>query len=197
MHFLNSWTGATIGRFFGLHDDQSEWNPAGTLPPNRETLGYLRISRVDPNNNNDNNGDSMTVITPPENSPTQSPPEQRRERRNGRWGLGGFSNTIRNLRKKKDPTREEVMKTLPSFWPVMTVLIALIEVGMLIATIATGRLAPIRFTPETNTSTIRGFGGTSDFSSREILPNFFIGTSKASLIHAGAMYSPVSRIIYS
>ena len=84
------------------------------------------------------------------------------------------------------------MKTLPTFWPVMTILIAIVEVGLLIAAIVTGGLAPIRFTPETITGTVIGFDNISDSGYREVVPNFFIGTSKEALIHTGAMYTPVS-----
>ena len=142
--------------------------------------------------------ENLAVITPPVGSspmdgpsPADSPSQQRRGKRKRKWGVSGVSDTIRRIR-GKNPTRDEVMKTLPTFWPVMTVLIAVIEVGMIIATIATGGLAPIRFTPEINTSTVQGFGGLSEFASKEIVPNFFIGTSKSSLIHTGAMYTPVS-----
>ena len=139
----------------------------------------------------------MAIVTPPqENSPPAVPQQQRElgQQRRRRWKLGGVSNTIKRLR-NKDPTREEVMKSLPSFWPVMTILIAIIEVGLLVATIISGGLAPIRFTPEVNTSTVRGFGGISEIASKEIVPNFFIGTSKEELIHTGALYSPVCYIV--
>jgi len=187
-NLINVVIGARIGQFFGIHDDENQWNPAGTLPPNRETLGYYRIPSGDTDP-----GEGMAVITPPQqNSPTTATQQQRdlgKKRRKWRK-LGGVSDTIRRLR-KKDPTREEVMKTLPTFWPIMTILIAVVEVGLLIAIIATGGLAPIRFTPEINTSTVRGFGGITEVASKEIVPNFFIGTSKEQLIHTGALYSPV------
>ena len=84
------------------------------------------------------------------------------------------------------------MKTLPTFWPVMTVIIAVVEVGLMVATIVTGGLAPIKFTPDTETRLIVGFDNISDNGVRETVPNFFIGTSKAALINTGAMYTPVS-----
>ena len=84
------------------------------------------------------------------------------------------------------------MKTLPSFWPVVTILIALVEVGLLIASIFTGGLAPIKFTPENELSILTGFDNREESVSKEIVPNFFIGTSKLALVHIGAMYTPVS-----
>ena len=99
--------------------------------------------------------------------------------------------TIRR-RRRKDPTREEVMKTLPSFWPVMTIIIAVVEVALMIATIITGGLAPISFSPDLETGLIVGFDNISESGQRETVPNFFIGTSKEALINTGAMYTPVS-----
>lgn len=89
------------------------------------------------------------------------------------------------------------MKTLPSFWPVVTIIIAIIEVGLLAATIITGGLAPISFTPKTVTESILWFDNITEIGLKEIVPNFFIGTSKAALIHTGAMYTPVSLIAAS
>ncbi len=74
----------------------------------------------------------------------------------------------------------------------MTVLIAIVEVGLLIGIIITGGLAPISFSPRQVISTVIGFDNTSQTSSKEEVPNFFIGTTKAFLIHSGAMYTPVS-----
>lgn len=96
-------------------------------------------------------------------------------------------------RKPREPTRDEVKKSLPKFWPVVTVLIALIEVSMLIAVIVTGGLAPIKFVPETEIKVVVGFDNQSVSSTRQIVPNFFIGTSKEALVHAGGMYTPVSH----
>lgn len=89
------------------------------------------------------------------------------------------------------------MKTLPSFWPVVTIIIAVIEVGLLAATIITSGLAPISFTPKTVTEPILWFDNITEIGLKEIVPNFFIGTSKAALIHTGAMYTPVSLIAAS
>lgn len=86
------------------------------------------------------------------------------------------------------------MKTLPTFWPVMTVLIALAEVGLMVATVVTSGLAPIRFTPDPVTGLVVGFDNVTDSGYREVVPNFFIGTSKGDLVHNGAMYTPVSEM---
>ena len=175
--------GASIGRFFGIHDDEIQWNRAGTLPPNSRAQRYNLVSQQDDS--------SVAVVATPSNRPLpQDFLSQRRRKR--RCGFSHITDNIRRRFSQRDPTREEVMKTLPTFWPIMTILIAVVEIGMLIATIATGGLAPIRLTPVINVSTIVGFDNIQDSASKEIVPNFFIGTSKAALIHTGAMYTPVS-----
>ena len=83
------------------------------------------------------------------------------------------------------------MDSLPKFWPVITVLITLVEIGFLIAVIVTGGLAPIQIDPEIRQAQIVGFDNQTELVSRSIVPNFFIGTSSASLVHTGAMYTPV------
>ena len=98
------------------------------------------------------------------------------------------------IRRKRKPTSDEVQKSLPTFWPVMTIIIAIIEVCLLVATIITAGLAPISLTPKETYSPVQGFDNASETGFRQIVPNFFIGTSKASLIHNGAMYTPVSKI---
>lgn len=75
----------------------------------------------------------------------------------------------------------------------MTIIIAVVEVGLLVATIVTSGLAPIKLTPEEDYSLVQGFDNINVTGFRQIVPNFFIGTSKASLIHNGAMYTPVSK----
>ena len=173
--------GASIGRFFGIHDDENQWNRAGTLPPNNRALGYDLVPQRD-NDNTDPMG-----ITP---SGPLPPDAQERSRR--KWGIGRFTDTIRRLH-RTEPSSEDAVKTLPSFWPIMTILIATVEVAMMISTTVTAGLAPIRFAPQINVSTIIGFDDILDSVSKEIVPNFFIGTSKSALIHNGAMYTPVSH----
>lgn len=75
----------------------------------------------------------------------------------------------------------------------MTITIAVVEVALLAATIITGGLAPIKFTPDSITGLVVGFDNITETGLKEIVPNFFIGTNKSSLIHTGAMYTPVSK----
>ena len=182
--------GASVGRFFGVHDDELRgWNRAGTLPPNDRAMAYSPIGQDE---------SVAPVVTPPSMSPQNSPGNtlQRGRGRGGR--LGRWKQTVTSKFGRKDNlTREQVMKTLPTFWPVMTVLIALAEIALLIATIVTGGLAPIRFTPDSVTGTVTGFDNVTDTGYREVVPNFFIGTTKAALVHTGAMYTPVSVYYYS
>lgn len=98
--------------------------------------------------------------------------------------------TIR--RGKRQPTQEEVQNSLPTFWPVITILVILIEIGLMVAVIVTGGLAPIRLGPEDVSSPLVGFDNQQENGFKQIVPNFFIGSSKESLIHSGAMYTPVS-----
>lgn len=180
--------GAQVGRFFGIHDDELRgWSRAGTLPPNRRAITYNVIPQEDEQ--------SLSVaITPPSRSPPEEPSPAAAERRRGRVGrfTDNVTATIRR-RRRRDPTRDEVMKTLPTFWPVMTLLIVVVEVGLLVAAIVTNGLAPIRFNPETISEVVKGFDGEEEFVSKEVVPNFFIGTSKGALVHTGAMYTPVSQ----
>lgn len=174
-----------MGRFFGIHDDDLRgWNRAGTLPSNNRVAQYEQIGQEE----------SIPVyFTPPDTPSNQASPGQQ-QRRRGRVGriTDRVVATIR--RKPRGPTRDEVQKSLPTFWPVVTILIAIVEAGLLIATIATAGLAPIRLTPEEVISVVQGFDNMSGTGYRQIVPNFFIGTSKASLVHNGAMYTPVSKV---
>lgn len=174
-----------MGRFFGIHDDNLRgWNRAGTLPANSRAVEYDQIGQEE----------SIPVFyTPPDTPPEQPSPEQQRRRR-GRVGqiTDRVAATIR--RKPRGPTRDQVRKSLPTFWPVVTILIVVVEVGLFVATIITAGLAPIRLTPEEVTSVVQGFDNINGTGYRQIVPNFFIGTSKASLVHNGAMYTPVSKV---
>lgn len=170
-----------MGRFFGIHDENLRgWNRAGTLPSNNRDTQYDQIGEEE----------SVPVYFTPPGSPAQqsSPGQQRRRGRVGRITNRVATTIRRNLR----PTPNEVQKSLPTFWPVMTIIIAVVEVGLLVATIITGGLAPIRLTPKEITESVQGFDNVSETGFRQIVPNFFIGTSKESLIHTGAMYTPVS-----
>ena len=182
--------GRSVGRFFNVHDEQAvePWQRAGTLPRNRYAIGYNPVTQED-------DATQMPLGDHQQRERQREQQGQRqesRERGNGR--IRRVTNTLTRAlpgRRRKDPSREEVMKTLPKFWPVVTVLIALLEVSMLVAVIVTGRLAPISFNPRTELKVVTGFDNLSISADRQIVPNFFIGTSKASLVHAGGMYTPV------
>lgn len=177
--------GASVGRFFGIHDDDLRgWNRAGTLPHNNQLA-----QQYDPIGQQQE--ESIPVCITPPDSPAQqpSPAQQRRRGRMGRI-TDRFTATIR---RNQGPTQDEVQKSLPTFWPVMTIIIAVVEVVLLVATIITSGLAPIKLTPKEVYSPVQGFDNINETGFRQIVPNFFIGTSKASLIHNGAMYTPVSK----
>ena len=166
--------GASVGHFFGVHDDPTNqgWRRTGTLRQNNTTYSVL------PNLNGRAQGE------------VAAEPQPQRER-------GRVSSTLTRARtmlqrKKRDPTKEEVLKSLPKFWPVISVLIVLVEVGLLIAVMVVFGLAPIAFQPVSESRIVVGFDNQSDTMTREVVPNFFIGPSSASLIHSGSMYTPVS-----
>ena len=100
--------------------------------------------------------------------------------------------TLTLRRRQRPSSREEVQKTLPKFWPVATVLVAVAEVALLTALLVQNGFAPISFNPKVVNDVIEGFGNYSEFVTRHDVPNFFIGPSGKSLIHAGAKYTPVS-----
>jgi hypothetical protein len=100
--------------------------------------------------------------------------------------------TLTLQRRRKPSSRAEVEKTLPKFWPVATVLVAIAELGLLTALLVQNGFAPISFNPRIVNDVIEGFGNYSEFVTRHDVPNFFIGPSGSSLIHAGAKYTPVS-----
>lgn len=169
-----------------MHDEREleGWQRAGTLPRNRYAIGYTPISAGA-------QGDETEL--PLGNRQERNEEESRPQR--GRNRIQRVTDTLSRAipGRKREPTRDEVMKSLPKFWPVVTVLIALVEVSMLVAVIVTGGLAPIKFVPETKFETVVGFDNRSETVSRQIVPNFFIGTSKAALVRAGGMYTPVSH----
>ena len=172
-----------------MHDEREleGWQRAGTLPRNRYAMGYSPISA----------GAQEDETELPLGTRQQQQQERNEENRpqRGRTRIQRVTDTLSRAipGRKREPTRDEVMKSLPKFWPVVTVLIALVEVSMLVAVIVTGGLAPIKFVPETEYKTVVGFDNRSISASRQIVPNFFIGTSKAALVHAGGMYTPVSH----
>lgn len=186
-----AFVGRSIGRFFNVHDEREleGWQRAGTLPRNRYAIGYSPIPAAAAQ------GEETEMLGNRQRQQQDSRGEESRPQR-GRNRMQRVTDTLSRAipgRKKRDPTRDEVMKSLPKFWPVVTVLIALVEVAMLIAVIVTGKLAPIKFTPETEFKVVVGFDNRSVSATRQIVPNFFIGTSKEALVHAGGMYTPVSH----
>lgn len=164
--------GASIGHFFGVHDDPTNrgWRRTGTY----NDVNYHQIP-----NTEDRTQDQSQSETP-------SAPQRQQSR------LTTTLNRAATLFKRKKPNRDEVMKSLPKFWPIMTVLIALIEIGLMIAMCVTFGLAPIAFLPTEDSANVMGFDNQTEYQTREIVPNFFIGPSSSSLVHAGAMYTPVS-----
>ena len=94
------------------------------------------------------------------------------------------------------PSRQEVMDSLPTFWPICTILITLVQIVLFIAVCATYGLAPIAISAKTERSgCLRDFADTTcHFESKQVAPNFFIGPSSETLIHVGAQYTPVSLL---
>ena len=92
------------------------------------------------------------------------------------------------------PTRREVMESLPTFWPVCTIVITITQVVMFVAVCIALGLAPIAISTTTERSgCLYGFANpTCSREQREVSPNFFIGPSSESLIHVGAQFTPVS-----
>ena len=173
-----------------MHDEREleGWQRAGTLPRNRYAAGYSPISAATAQ------GDETEMPLGNRQQQQQERDEESRPPR-GRNRMQRVTDTLSRAipGRKREPTRDEVMKSLPKFWPVVTVLIALIEVSMLVAVIVTGGLAPIKFVPQTEAKVVVGFDNRSVSATRQIVPNFFIGTSKEALAHAGGMYTPVSH----
>ena len=93
-------------------------------------------------------------------------------------------------------SRQEVMDSLPTFWPICTILITLVQIVLFIAVCATYGLAPIAISAKTERSgCLLDFADTTcHFESKQVAPNFFIGPSSETLIHVGAQYTPVSLL---
>lgn len=182
------YAGASIGRWFGVHDeDLAGWRRTGTLPQSERIASYSLISpeQEDP---------AAAVELQPRQRGARGGGEGERERRRPRERRSTIRRITDTLTRRK-PTREEVKETLPTFWPVFTILVAIIEIGLLAATIITGGgLAPIAFRPKSEHQIITDFNNQSQVSvTREIVPNFFIGPSSAALVHTGAKYTPCMR----
>ena len=90
------------------------------------------------------------------------------------------------------PSRQEVLDTLPTFWPICTILISVVQITMFIAVCVVFGLAPISFVPEIRRGEVLGFNGLNVSISRQVAPNFFVGPPSEALVHVGAQYTPVS-----
>lgn len=160
------------------------WGRTGTLPRN-EALRSYTIIPSEPGEMELGNGRN-------ESNTEQTAANLRRER-GRRSRLQQVAATLTLKRRQRQATsRDEVQKSLPKFWPVATILVVLVELGLLIALLVLSGFAPIAFTPEVIPEIVSGFGNTTQYVTREEVPNFFIGPSSSSLIHAGAKYTPVS-----
>lgn len=159
------------------------WGRTGTLPRN-EALRSYTIIPSEPGEMELGNGRN-------ESNTEQTAANLRRER-NRRSRLQQVAATLTLRRRQQATSRDEVQKSLPTFWPVATILVVLVELGLLIALLVISGFAPIAFTPEVIPEIVSGFGNTTQYVTREEVPNFFIGPSSSSLIHAGAKYTPVS-----
>ena len=158
---------------------------AGTLRHNQRVMSYSMIPQEE---------QEIELGPGRGRAPETEQPERGQDL--GRTRLHRVRNTLTaTLRRRKKQTKDEVLKSLPTFWPVVTVLVTVIEVGLLIATIITNGLAPIAFTPQQEFEVVVGFDNQTASVTREIVPNFFIGPTKQALIHTGALYSPVSLMI--
>ena len=191
-----------MGRWFGVAaDDQMEtagWQRTGTLPRSEAVRSYAVLPQQDPDDypppgpavelgNRRRDGGETTESAGAESSRAQGG--------RGRRGMDRLTATLTLRRRRKPSSRAEVEKTLPKFWPVATVLVAIAELALLTALLVQNGFAPISFNPRIVNDVIEGFGNYSEFVTRQDVPNFFIGPSGSSLIHAGAKYTPVSFTI--
>lgn len=89
------------------------------------------------------------------------------------------------------PLKDEIVDSFPTYWPIFTIASALVEIALVTMVMATNSFAPVQFTTKIETSDIAGFGGVNHSVTKSILPNPFVGPSKAAMIHAGAKYPVV------
>ena len=84
------------------------------------------------------------------------------------------------------------METLPTFWPICTLLITAVQIALFVAVCIWYGLAPISFVSITETSRpLPVFAGPDQPVTKEVPPNFFIGPNVGALVHVGAQYTPV------
>ena len=196
-----SFSGGAVGRWFGVaRDDEMEtagWRRTGTLPLSSAVRSYTVLPQGDPDSATEAEGGGGRGTVELGNRDREAATEaasQRPQRRGGRGrrGMDRVAATLTLRRRRKATSREEVRQTLPKFWPVATFLVVLAELALLVALLVQNGFAPIAFEPRVVNDVIEGFGNYSEFVTREDVPNFFIGPSSSSLIHAGAKYTPVS-----
>lgn len=179
-----------VSRWFGVvgDDEMTTAGRAGTLPRSEAVRNYTIVPQQEPEpvgmelGNGHNEGETGQTAA------------NWRDYRRSR--LQQVTATLTLQRRRQATSRDEVQKSLPKFWPVATVLVALAELALLVALLALNGFAPISFTPQTIPAVVAGFGNSSEYVSREEVPNFFIGPSSSSLIHAGAKYTPVSYSVH-
>ena len=90
------------------------------------------------------------------------------------------------------PLRDEIIESFPTYWPIFTIASALIEIALVTMIMVTNDFAPVQFTTKIETTDVAGFGGVNVSVTKSVLPNPFVGPSKAAIIHAGGKYPMVS-----
>ena len=170
MSFFFTFAGTSVGRLFGVpYDDElEECHRAGTLRHNQRVMSY---SIIPPQQEG---GVEMGHTRETRAQPQEEQGQGQRQTR-----LRRVRDTLTaTLRRRKKPTREEVLKSLPTFWPVVTVLVALIEVGLLIAVCVTNGLAPIAFTPQQISQEIKGFVTKQNLKEERLFQTSLLGLQK-------------------
>ena len=167
------------------------WRRTGTLPRSNMVRSYTMIPQQEP----EPGGVELGARRSESETEPASATTRRREQEGGRGRRGLQRLTATLTLQRSRPTNQEVQNSLPKFWPVATVLVTLTEIALLAAILVQQGFAPIAFKPEIVPAVITGFGNISEFVSRKEVPNFFVGPSSRSLIHAGAKYTPVSMSV--
>lgn len=94
------------------------------------------------------------------------------------------------------PLKDEIVESFPTYWPIFTVISGLLEIALVTVVMMTNTFAPVQFTIAIETRDIVGFGGVNVSVTKDILPNPFVGPSKAAMIHAGAKYPVVRAAVF-
>lgn len=166
------------------------WGRTGTLPRNEAIRSYTIIPSQEPEPGGMELGNGRNGSDTDETAANDGGRQRGGDRRSRMQRVAATLTLQR--RQRRATSRDEVQKSLPKFWPVATILVVLVELGLLIALLVINGFAPIAFSPEVIPEILPGFGNTTEYVSRKEVPNFFIGPSSSSLIHAGAKYTPVS-----